>query len=31
MAPYIVTIIVMAGVVGGVHAPAADGAAYEKQ
>jgi simple sugar transport system permease protein len=31
MAPYIVTIIVMAGVVGGVHAPAADGTAYEKQ
>jgi simple sugar transport system permease protein len=31
MAPYIVTIIVMAGVVGGVHAPAADGAVYEKQ
>jgi ABC-type uncharacterized transport system permease subunit len=31
MAPYIVTIIVLAGVVGGVHAPAADGAVYEKQ
>jgi simple sugar transport system permease protein len=31
MAPYIVTIIVVAGVVGGVHAPAADGAVYEKQ
>ena len=31
MAPYIVTIIVLAGVVGRVHTPAADGAAYEKQ
>jgi general nucleoside transport system permease protein len=31
MAPYIVTIIVLAGVVGRVHPPAADGAAYEKQ
>ena len=31
MAPYIITIIVLAGVVGGVHAPAADGAVYEKQ
>jgi simple sugar transport system permease protein len=31
MAPYIVTIIVLAGVVGGVHPPAADGAVYEKQ
>jgi general nucleoside transport system permease protein len=31
MAPYIITIIVLAGVVGGVHAPAADGATYEKQ
>jgi simple sugar transport system permease protein len=31
MAPYIVTIIVMAGVVGRVHPPAADGTAYEKQ
>jgi general nucleoside transport system permease protein len=31
MAPYIVTIIVLAGVVGRVHPPAADGSAYEKQ
>ncbi len=31
MAPYIVTIIVLAGLVGGVHPPAADGAVYEKQ
>jgi ABC-type uncharacterized transport system permease subunit len=31
MAPYIVTIIVLAGVVGHVHPPAADGTAYEKQ
>jgi general nucleoside transport system permease protein len=31
MAPYIITIIVLAGVVGGVHSPAADGAVYEKQ
>jgi len=31
MAPYIVTIIVVAGLVGGVHTPAADGAIYEKQ
>jgi ABC-type uncharacterized transport system permease subunit len=31
MAPYIVTIIVLAGVVGRVHPPAADGTAYEKQ
>ncbi len=31
MAPYVVTIIVLAGVVGGVHPPAADGAVYEKQ
>jgi simple sugar transport system permease protein len=31
MAPYIVTIIVLAGLVGRVHPPAADGAAYEKQ
>jgi simple sugar transport system permease protein len=31
MAPYIVTIIVLAGVVGRAHPPAADGTAYEKQ
>src|SRR5512138_654272 len=31
MAPYIVTIIVLAGFVGRVHTPAADGTAYEKQ
>ncbi len=31
MAPYIVTIVVLAGVVGRVHPPAADGSAYEKQ
>jgi general nucleoside transport system permease protein len=31
MAPYIVTMIVLAGVVGNVHSPAADGAVYEKQ
>jgi ABC-type uncharacterized transport system permease subunit len=31
MAPYIVTITVLAGVVGHVHPPAADGAVYEKQ
>jgi simple sugar transport system permease protein len=31
MAPYIVTIIVVAGLVGNVHTPAADGAVYEKQ
>ena len=31
MAPYIVTIIVLAGLVGRVHPPAADGSPYEKQ
>jgi general nucleoside transport system permease protein len=31
MAPYIVTIIVLAGLVGKVHTPAADGSPYEKQ
>jgi general nucleoside transport system permease protein len=31
MAPYIVTIIVLAGLVGRVHSPAADGSPYEKQ
>jgi ABC-type uncharacterized transport system permease subunit len=31
MAPYIVTIIILAGVVGRVHPPAADGTAYVKQ
>ncbi len=31
MAPYLVTIIVLAGLVGKVHTPAADGSAYEKQ
>ena len=31
MAPYLVTIIVLAGVVGGVHPPAADGTPYVKQ
>ena len=31
MAPYIVTIIVLAGLVGRVHPPAADGSPYIKQ
>jgi simple sugar transport system permease protein len=31
MAPYIVTIIVLAGLVGRVHTPAADGSPYDKQ
>lgn len=31
MAPYLVTIIVLAGVVGAAHPPAADGEPYEKQ
>jgi simple sugar transport system permease protein len=31
MAPYLVTIIVLAGLVGKVHTPAADGSPYEKQ
>ncbi len=31
MAPYIVTIVILAGFVGRVHTPAADGTAYEKQ
>jgi general nucleoside transport system permease protein len=31
MAPYIVTIIVLAGLVGRVHPPAADGSPYDKQ
>ncbi len=31
MAPYIVTIVVLAGFVGHVHMPAADGTAYDKQ
>ena len=31
MAPYIVTIIVLAGLVGRVHSPAADGSPYDKQ
>jgi simple sugar transport system permease protein len=31
MAPYIVTMIILAGAVGRAHPPAADGAVYEKQ
>jgi simple sugar transport system permease protein len=31
MAPYIVTIVVLAGLVGRVHTPAADGTPYDKQ
>ncbi len=31
MVPYLVTIIVLAGLVGKVHSPAADGSPYEKQ
>jgi len=31
MAPYLITIVVVAGLVGNVHTPAADGAVYEKQ
>jgi len=31
MAPYLVTIVVLAGLVGQVHTPAADGSPYEKQ